>query len=45
MAPFRRALKGVLPASELEGLIETISGTGLRLNVPRADCLVVEAHR
>jgi hypothetical protein len=45
MAPFRRALKGVVGAAEVESLIETIPGTGLRLNIPRRECLVVEVNR
>jgi hypothetical protein len=45
MAPFRRALKGVVDGGDVENLIEAIPGTGLRLNVPPGECLVVEKNK
>jgi hypothetical protein len=32
--PFRRALADVVPANEIESLLENVPGTGLRLNAP-----------
>ena len=41
MRPFRRALKGVLTPGEIEALIDTVPGSGLRLNLSAKDCDVV----
>jgi hypothetical protein len=42
MMPFRRALRAVLGKEEVERLVETIPGVGLRLNVPPRDCRILE---
>ena len=42
MMPFRRALRAVLGKEEVERLVETIPGVGLRLNVAPRDCRILE---
>jgi hypothetical protein len=44
MRPFRRALRGLVDKKEIESLVETIPGAGLRLNVPPQYCRVVEGQ-
>jgi hypothetical protein len=41
--PFRRALDGICGSEEIEALVETVPGVGLRLNAVRSACVVQPA--